>query len=186
MNITQQKLIEDNYGLVIFITKRWHNKVKSNTYFNFDDIKGLAHYGIAKAAETYDTNRNAKFATYAIKCMENEICMELRKKKYNHECFFEDLKNKNKEKDNESMLSSFLVDENESKLEENIINKKTLKHVLKNIKSKLKDNEFKVYDMYYFKELRQVDIAKKLNYSQSHISRLLKKVNKKIRKLATA
>lgn len=75
MTEREQKLVEDNICLAVHIAKRWFGRTKLEN----DDVVSAAHYGLAKAAVSFDPDRGFCFTTFAGRCIENEIRIELRK-----------------------------------------------------------------------------------------------------------
>ena len=73
-NIAKQKLIEHNLRLVVYIAKKFEN-----TEVELEDLISIGSIGLIKAINTYKADKNIKIATYASKCIENEILMHLRK-----------------------------------------------------------------------------------------------------------
>ncbi|MGN0960890.1 MAG: sigma-70 family RNA polymerase sigma factor, partial [Christensenellales bacterium] len=73
-NFAKQKLIEHNLRLVVYVAKKF-----SNSELDVEDLISIGSLGLIKAVNTYKSNKNIKLATYASKCIENEILMYLRK-----------------------------------------------------------------------------------------------------------
>ena len=176
----KDKLIEHNLRLVVFLAKRY-----DNTKVDLEDLVSIGSIGLIKGINTYKRGKNIKLATYCSRCIENEILMYLRKTK----------KNKTDVSFEESL--SFDSDGNELHLEDilgtdgDIVTKPLEdeydKKVLIAELNKLDDRDKEIMQMRYGlngkDELTQKDVAKKLNISQSYISRIEKKVIKKLKQI---
>lgn len=176
----KDKLIEHNLRLVVFLAKRY-----DNTKVDLEDLVSIGSIGLIKGINTYKRGKNIKLATYCSRCIDNEILMYLRKTK----------KNKTDVSFEESL--SFDSDGNELHLEDilgtdgDIVTKPLEdeydKKVLIAELNKLDDRDKEIMQMRYGlngkDELTQKDVAKKLNISQSYISRIEKKVIKKLKQI---
>ena len=176
----KDKLIEHNLRLVVFLAKRYEN-----TKVDLEDLVSIGSIGLIKGINTYKRGKNIKLATYCSRCIDNEILMYLRKTK----------KNKTDVSFEESL--SFDSDGNELHLEDilgtdgDIVTKPLEdeydKKVLIAELNKLDDRDKEIMQMRYGlngkDELTQKDVAKKLNISQSYISRIEKKVIKKLKQI---
>lgn len=176
----KDKLIEHNLRLVVFLAKRYEN-----TRVDLEDLVSIGSIGLIKGINTYKRGKNIKLATYCSRCIDNEILMYLRKtKKTKTDISFE-----------ESL--SFDSDGNELHLEDilgtedNIVTKPLEdeydKRVLREELDKLDDRDKEIMQMRYGlngkDELTQKEVAKRLNISQSYISRIEKKVIKKLKQI---
>ncbi|MFV0249934.1 MAG: RNA polymerase sporulation sigma factor SigK [Bacilli bacterium] len=174
----RNKLIEHNLRLVVFLSKRYEN-----TGIDLEDLVSIGTIGLIKGVNTYKLDKNIKLATYVSRCIDNEILMYLRKnKKRRSEVSFEDSLSYDSE-GNELHLEDILG------TDENIVTKRieeeTEKNILKEEIDKLNDRDKKImmlrYGMFGQEEMTQKDVAIKLGISQSYISRIEKKVIKKIK-----
>lgn len=179
-SMAKDKLIEHNLRLVVFLAKKYEN-----TNVDLEDLVSIGTIGLIKAINTYSMDKNIKLATYASRCIDNEILMYLRKnKKVRTEVSFD-----------ESL--SFDVDGNELHLEDilgtesdivtkNIEENNDRKTMLEEI-SKLNNRDKEIMMMRYgllgYEEKTQKEVAKILGISQSYISRIEKKVIKKLRSI---
>ena len=170
----RQKLIEHNLRLVVYTAQKF-----DNTGQNMEDLISVGTVGLIKAVGSFKGDKNIKMATYASRCIENEILMFLRKKaKEKHEVSLEDPLNTDGD-GNELTLSDCLgtpADE-VSKFYDDEIEKQVLKKAL----SKLNEREILIMNLRFGlsgdgEELTQKEVADKLNISQSYISRLEKKI----------
>ena len=175
--LAKNKLIEHNLRLVVFLAKKYEN-----TNIDLEDLVSIGTIGLIKGVNTYKLDKNIKLATYASRCIDNEILMYLRK-----------TKRKKTEISLEDRLS-FDADGNELHLEDvlgteaNIVTKnlddELDKTLLRRELNKLnkRDKEIMIlrYGLNGNAELTQKEVAEKLGISQSYISRIEKKVIKKL------
>ena len=176
----RDKLIEHNLRLVVFLAKKYEN-----TRVDLEDLVSIGTIGLIKGIKTFSKDKNIKLATYASRCIDNEILMYLRKnKKVRTEVSFD-----------ESL--SFDPDGNELRLEDilgtdaDIVTKNLEHETEKNLvmeeinKLNYRDREIIVlrYGLMGHKEITQKDVADLLGISQSYISRIEKKVIKRLRNL---
>jgi RNA polymerase sporulation-specific sigma factor len=173
----QQKIVEDNIRLAGYMTQKWIKKGVRN--IDQDEIFSLFSFALCKAAATFDPNRGAKFATYAGRCMENELKMEFRRKDRgggeNSEITFGTVI-KSDENGGEVELHEVLRDD--SYLEyDRIIDVMYAKEAL----MILSDRDMAILKGKYFFEETQRSIAGRLNISQSYVSRIEKKILRRLR-----
>ncbi len=176
----RNKLIEHNLRLVVFLAKKYEN-----TNVDLEDLVSIGTIGLIKGVKTYKSDKNIKLATYASRCIENEILMFLRKnKKRKGEVSFEDSLSYDAE-GNELHLEDVLGTDADivTKGIEDENDKKLLREEIK----KLKERDQKImilrYGLFGFKEMTQKEVAKTLGISQSYISRIEKKVIKKLKSI---
>jgi len=171
-------LIEHNLRLVVYVAKRY----ESNLY-NLEDLISIGTLGLIKAISTFKCDKNIKLATYASRCIDNEILMFLRKKaRMKNEVSLDEPLNRDKE-GNELLISDILAtDENE--ISEELYSEET-KRVLRQEIAKLKPREQEILSLRFgldgSEELTQKEVANFLGISQSYISRLEKKILKKLK-----
>ncbi len=173
-------LVERNLRLVVYIAKKFEN-----TGMDLEDLISIGTIGLMKAINTFNTGRNIKLATYASRCIENEILMQLRRtSKIKTEISIDEPLNKDSD-GNELLLSDILgTDENvTSKRIEDEVDKKLLKIAMEHL------NQREKYIMKLRfgiegegKEKTQKEVADMMGISQSYISRLEKKIMKKMKK----
>ncbi len=166
-------LIEKNLRLVVYISKKFES-----SGINIEDLISIGTIGLMKAVNSYDLDKNIKLATYASRCIENEILMFLRKNnKVKAEVSIDEPINTDSE-GNDLSLADILGTDNDSmfKIIEDSDNKKILIGAIK----KLNDREKMIMQLRYgfdgLEELTQKEVADKLGISQSYISRIEKKV----------
>lgn len=176
----KNKLIEHNLRLVVFLSKKYEN-----TKVDLEDLVSIGTIGLIKGVNTYKLDKNIKLATYASRCIDNEILMFLRKnKKRNGEVSFEDNLSYDSE-GNELHLEDILG------TEEDIVTRgieEELEHkLLYNEIEKLNERDKKImimrYGLYNNKELTQKEVADVMGISQSYISRIEKKVISKLKSI---
>ncbi len=176
----RNKLIEHNLRLVVFLSKKY-----DNTVYDLEDLVSIGTIGLIKAIKTYKLDKNIKLATYASRCIDNEILMFLRKnRKRMSEISFEDSINFDNE-GNELHIEDVYGTEDdvvEKSIEEKD-NKKLLENEVKKLPLRDKEIIEQRYGLFGKKELTQKELADKLSISQSYISRIEKKVIKKLKVL---
>ena len=174
----RNKLIEHNLRLVVFLSKKY-----TNSMYDLEDLVSIGTIGLIKGIKTYKLDKNIKLATYASRCIDNEILMFLRKnKKRNNEVSFEDSVNFYNEGNELHIEDIYGTDEDIiQKAIEDKDNKLLLEREIKNLSGRDKEIiEFR-YGLFGKKELTQKDLADKLAISQSYISRIEKKVIKRLK-----
>lgn len=173
-------LVERNLRLVVYIAKKFEN-----TGMDLEDLISIGTIGLMKAINTFNTGRNIKLATYASRCIENEILMQLRRSsKIKSEISIDEPLNKDSD-GNELLLSDILgTDENiTSKRIEDEVDKKLLRIAIEHLNSREKDiMKLRFGIEGEGKEKTQKEVADMMGISQSYISRLEKKIMKKMKK----
>ena len=175
----REELIVHNLRLVVYIAKKFES---SGT--NLEDLISIGTIGLIKAVNTFSKEKNIKLATYASRCIENEILMFLRKSsQYKHEISIDEPLNVDWD-GNELLLSDVLGTDNDV-VNVNIENE-TEQQILRKLVEALPDRERIIMEMRFGlkdgKELTQKEVADKIGISQSYISRLEKKIIKRLRK----
>lgn len=172
-------LIERNLRLVVYIARKFEN-----TGINIEDLVSIGTIGLIKAVNTFDPDKKIKLATYASRCIENEILMYLRRNnKIRSEVSFDEPLNIDWD-GNELLLSDVLGTENDTiyKNIEDQVDRKLLKKAL----DKLSERERIIMELRFGlageEEKTQKDVADLLGISQSYISRLEKRIIKRLRK----
>ena len=176
----RNKLIEHNLRLVVFLAKKYEN-----TKTDIEDLVSIGSIGLIKGINTYKIDKNIKLATYASRCISNEILMYLRKnKKRRTEISFEDALNYDAE-GNELHLEDILgTDEDIVYKEfEQGIDKTALEKELNLLNEREKQIMTLRYGLNNTEEYTQKEVATMLGISQSYISRIEKKVIKRLRNL---
>lgn len=177
----RNKLIEHNLRLVVFLAKKYEN-----TGIDLEDLVSIGTIGLIKGVNTYKIDKNIKLATYASRCIDNEILMFLRKnKKRKGEISFEESLSFDSE-GNELHLEDILGTDPDlviKELEHNI-EKKLLYEEIEQLNRRDRKIMIMRYGLYNTEELTQKDVANLLGISQSYISRIEKKVIRKLKYLA--
>lgn len=174
----KNKLIEHNLRLVVFLAKKYEN-----TGYDVEDLVSIGSIGLIKGINTYKLDKNIKLATYASRCISNEILMFLRKNnKLRHEISLDEPLNIDYD-GNELLLSDIIgTDEDlvKNELEQND-QKAMFYEAFKDLSKREKEILMFRYGLMNYDELTQKDVAKMMGISQSYISRLEKKIIKKLR-----
>ena len=173
----RNKLIEHNLRLVVFLAKKY-----DNTMVDLEDLVSIGTIGLIKGVNTYKLDKNIKLATYVSRCIDNEILMYLRKiKRKKTEISFEDSLSLDSE-GNELHLEDVLGTESNivTKNIEDETDKKILYEEIKKLNSRDKEIIEYRYGLNGKKELTQKEVADMLGISQSYISRIEKRVIKKL------
>ncbi len=173
-------LIEHNLRLVVFLAKKYEN-----TNIDLEDLVSIGTIGLIKGINTFSRDKNIKLATYASRCIDNEILMFLRKTKRlktevsidaslsydaeGNELHLEDVLGTDKD-----IVTRGIEEENDKKL---MINE------VMRLNPRDRDIIILRYGLLGHKELTQKEVAKKLGISQSYISRIEKKVIKRLKTL---
>ena len=176
----RNKLIEHNLRLVVFLAKKYEN-----TKVDLEDLVSIGTIGLIKGVNTYKLDKNIKLATYASRCIDNEILMYLRKtKKKRTEISFEDSLSFDAE-GNELHLEDVLGTETDvvTKGLEDELDRKILYQEVSKLTGRDKEIIEYRYGLNGKKELTQKEVAALLGISQSYISRIEKKVIKKLRNI---
>ncbi len=176
----RSKLIEHNLRLVVFLAKKYEN-----TGVDLEDLVSIGSVGLIKGVNTYKPSKNIKLATYASRCIDNEILMFLRKNKRRRgEISFEDNLSFDSE-GNELHLEDVLGTDSDivTKGLEEEIEKKLLYEEIEKLNERDKKIMILRYGLYNSEEMTQKDVANLLGISQSYISRIEKKVIRKLKLL---
>lgn len=166
-------LIERNLRLVVYIARRFD---QTNT--NIEDLISIGSIGLIKAVETFNLDKGIKLATYASRCIENEILMHLRKtNRMKSEVSFDEPLNS--DSDGNELLLSDILGTSEDLIIEDVEKKLERQHVFEAIN--LLENREKYIMQCRFglngkEEMTQKEVADHLGISQSYISRLEKKI----------
>lgn len=174
---SRNTLIEHNLRLVVYVAKKYETNL-----FNLEDLISIGTLGLIKAINTYKLDKNIKLATYASRCIENEILMYLRKNQKNRLEISLDEPLKADYDGNELLLKDIMQDSSIDIFKE-MDDKENLLELKKAV-NELKDNEKEIisyrYGLFGKDELTQKETADLLGISQSYISRLEKKIIKKL------
>ncbi|HHU05486.1 MAG TPA: RNA polymerase sporulation sigma factor SigE [Clostridiales bacterium] len=169
----KQTLIERNLRLVVYISRRFEN-----TGINIEDLISIGTIGLIKAINTYDNDKNIKLATYASRCIENEILMYLRKtNNQKTEVSFDEPLNTDWD-GNELLLSDILGTESDMIMRpiEDDVDRMLLMQALAKLSEREKNIIVMRFGLGGTKELTQKEVADLMGISQSYISRLEKRI----------
>ena len=175
----KQLLIERNLRLVVFIARRFEN-----TGVNLEDLISIGTIGLIKAINTYRLDKNIKLATYASRCIENEILMHIRKiSSQKVEVSLDEPINMDYD-GNELLLSDILGTEEDMILRpmEDDVDLCVLRQAVKELPERERKIVVMRFGLYGHKELTQKEVAQLMGISQSYISRLEKRIMLKLRR----
>ena len=175
----KSELVEHNLRLVVYIAKKFEGSGADG-----DDLVSVGTIGLIKAINSFKSDKNIKLATYASRCIENEILMYLRRlTRLKQEVSFDEPLNTDWE-GNELLLSDVMGTDADSVYSD--IEGGVERELLRSSLSKLSQREQKIMRMRFAldggDEMTQKDVADKLGISQSYISRLEKKIISKLKR----
>lgn len=173
-------LIERNLRLVAHIVKKYNNHTK-----DIEDLISVGNIGLIKAISTYNMEKGTKLATYAARCIDNEILMSLRQsKKYSNDVYLQEPIGIDKE-GNEVTMEDKIADSKYS-IDEQVSLKMQIKSMYEKMRHALRGREKVVIELRYGlidgKEVTQREIAERLGISRSYVSRIEKKALVKLGK----
>jgi len=172
-------LIEHNLRLVVYIARRF-----ANTGENLDDLISVGTIGLIKAVSSFSSDKNVKLATFASRCIENEILMYLRKSvKIKNEVSFDEPLNTDYD-GNELVLADVMGTDSDTvyKKIETGVESELLKKAMEKLNPREKEIMQKRYGLLGEDEMTQKEVADELGISQSYISRLEKKIINRLKK----
>ena len=174
----KNKLIEHNLRLVAHVVKKYY------TDDDQDDLISIGTIGLIKAVNTFKSDKKIRLATYAARCIENEILMHFRyNKKYSQDVYISDPIDTDK---NGNTLTLIDIIADESNIEDEIDTKIKVQKLRQILDSSLESRELEIIKMRYgidgYQELAQREIAKKLGISRSYVSRIETSALEKLRK----
>ncbi len=175
----KQLLIERNLRLVVFISRRFEN-----TGVNLEDLISIGTIGLIKAITTYRLDKNIKLATYASRCIENEILMHIRKiSAQKAEVSLDEPINMDYD-GNELLLSDILGTDEDMIMRplEDDVDLCVLRQAVKELPDREREIVVMRFGLYGHQELTQKEVAQLMGISQSYISRLEKRIMLKLRK----
>lgn len=176
----KSELIEHNLRLVVFVAKKF-----IPTGHNIDDLIGIGSIGLIKAVNSFKFDKNIKLATYAARCVENEILMYLRKtQKLKNEVSLDEPIKTDAEGNELALCDVIPINDDETVFRP--IEEDMEKQALKKAILELDGKEQEIMNMRFGfggeEEKTQKEVADKLGISQSYISRLEKKIIEKLKK----
>lgn len=159
----EEKMILENQNLIYSVLK------KLNLYHQHEEYFDLGMIGLVKGVKSFDKNKGYKLSTYLTTCIRNEILMFLRKRRINclslEDNVNENFKIKDTIKSNDNVLEKIMT--------------KDLNMAI----NKLSFDDLSLLELYYINNLTQLEISKKLKCSQAQVSRKIKNIHKKLRKI---
>ena len=175
----RDKLVEHNLRLVVYVAKKFEN-----SGVNIEDLISIGTIGLIKAVNTFNLDKNIKLATYASRCIENEILMYLRK--VNHQRLDISLDEPlNVDWDGNELLLSDVLGSDGLEINDNV-EMEDEKRILYQCMSDLSARERQIMNMRFGmcgeREKTQKEVADELGISQSYISRLEKRIISKLKK----
>ena len=173
----RDKLIEHNLRLVVYVAKKYETNI-----VNLEDLISIGTIGLIKSISTFKLDKNIKLATYASRCIENEILMYLRKKsKMKAEISFDEPLNVDYD-GNELLLSDIIAAEDNYIVDEIESDEKKVEmfDAINDLKEREKQILVLRFGLENGEEMTQKDVADYLGISQSYISRLEKRIIKKL------
>lgn len=171
-------LITHNLRLVVYIAKKFES-----TRINLEDLVSIGSMGLIKGVQTFKIDKNIKLATYASRCIENEILMYLRKtQKSRQELSLDEVLNVDNE-GNEMVLSDILASSSLQALEEMTKDEdqRNLYRAVYNLRQREREIVIMRFGLFGHEEMTQKEVADFLGISQSYISRLEKRIIDKMR-----
>jgi len=173
-------LIEHNLRLVAYVAKKYNNHAKDN-----EDLISVGTIGLIKAVASYKPDKGTRLATYAIRCIENEILMHIRSgKKRNSDIYLQDVIGVDRE-GNEVRVEDKIADDKDP-IDDQVSLKMQIKRLREAVRRVLYGREKVVIEMRYgldsTDEMTQREIAGELGISRSYVSRIEKKALHKLNK----
>ncbi len=175
----KQRLVEHNLRLVVYIARRFES-----TGINLEDLISIGTIGLIKAIGTYKLDKKIKLATYASRCIENEILMHIRKTaNQKAEVSLDEPINMDCD-GNELLLSDILGTEEDTVLRplEDDVDLRVLRQSLRELPEREREIILMRFGLEGRKELTQKEVAQKMGISQSYISRLEKRIILRLKK----
>ena len=172
------KLIEHNLRLVAHIIKKYYASFKDQ-----DDLISIGTIGLIKAVSTFRPEKNTRFATYASRCIENEVLMHFRnKRKSAQDVYISDPIDTDKEGNSLTLMDIMAEDDNiVDKIDLNIKSEQLYRFVARNLDERERKIIVLRYGLGGVRPLTQREVAKSLNISRSYVSRIEKKALEKLK-----
>lgn len=171
--VAMNSLIEHNLRLVVYIAKKFEN-----SSIDFEDLISIGSVGLIKAVKTFDVDKNIKLATYACRCIENEILMQLRKVSKTTKDLSLDKPLSVDKEGNQLLLSDVLPSEEDlaGKVVDENGDRQMIHLLIEGLNQREREIMILRYGLSGQEELTQKEVADKLGISQSYISRLEKRI----------
>lgn len=178
----KEELAKHNMRLVVHIVKKYSN------FHDNDELISVGSIGLVKALNSYSADKGTQFATYAARCIENEILMTLRanKKNMNNKSLYEPI---SFDKEGNEVTLIDLIGQDEESVIGIVENKFATQKLMEVIKTQLTEREFKIISMRYgldgSEPMTQKQVAQKFQISRSYVSRIETKVLSKLKAYMT-
>lgn len=170
-------LVERNMRLVVHVVKKYSNQWGDN-----DDLISIGAIGLIKAVTTYDSDKASRFATYAAKCVQNEVLMYLRSSKKTNNVSIDEPIGHDKEGNSISLID--ILESEDRDIDETVETKIKINELKEKMEENLTERESLIVKMRYgldgYREKTQKEIADELGISRSYVSRIEKKAIEKI------
>jgi len=175
----RDKLIEHNLRLVAHIIKRYYANIKDQ-----EDLISIGTIGLIKAASTFDYDKGTRFATYASRCIENEVLMHFRNlRKSSQDVFISDPIDVDKEGNSLTLQDVMSDDDNIfDRIDLRLKSEKMYKYIEKHLTPRERKILIMRYGLFCTKPLTQREVADALDISRSYVSRIEKKAVNILRK----
>lgn len=176
----RDKLITQNIKLVLYeVTSKFKNVV-----YDKKDLVSIGNVGLVKAIDTYEASKGIKFSTYAIRCIDNEILMFLRKlKRYNNVDSLDRVVFHNKHGDGTKLEDQITDDTDLVEDNETIETHKIIREVVKNLPERDREIIMLRFGFYNDRIYKYREIAEKMNITRSYVQKLIDRTVKKIGKI---
>ena len=174
----RQLLILHNLRLVAHIVRKYYSTVK-----NQEDLVSIGTIGLVKAVDTFNVDNGTRFATYAAKCIQNEILMNFRsQKKHSSEISINETIDVDRDGNPLSYMDVISSEEDMAdEVERKILSEKALKYIKTSLSQRERQIIVMRYGLFGVKELTQREIAEKLGISRSYVSRIEKSALEKLK-----
>ena len=161
----KRKLLEDNYGLIQYIARRWERKLRG--MYEYDDLVQIGSIGFIKSLKTFDESK-VEIGNYACYGIEAEILKEV---------------NKNDYVKNEVATDFININSSNYSIEDNILNNCVLNQIIDDLHNNpsINKDSIKIFKQYLFDDISQSDVAKKTNVSRQAINQRLQIISQKVK-----
>ena len=161
----KRKLLEDNYGLIQYIARRWERKLRG--MYEYDDLVQIGSIGFIKSLKTYSEDKG-KISNYAGYGIEAEILKEV---------------NKNDYVKNEVATDFININSSNYSIEDNILNNCVLDQIIDDLHNSpsINKDSIKIFKQYLFDDINQSDVARKMNVSRQAINQRLQIISQKVK-----
>ena len=170
-------LVERNMRLVVHVVKKY-----STQWGDSDDLISIGAIGLIKAVTTYDSDKASRFATYAAKCVQNEVLMYLRSSKKTNNVSIDEPIGHDKEGNSISLID--ILESEDRDIDETVETQVRISELKEKMEGNLTERESLIVKMRYgldgYREKTQKEIADELGISRSYVSRIEKKALEKI------